>query len=151
MALDVAVVVPRPGPIFAPADLEALRRPDGLHVDGSAVLEPAVTVDVEGVMVVTEGEHVPLDEITDARVEDRCVADERPAVNRHEAGHRLEKDHELPVRHPLVPAEDRERSIHPALDRVHHRRGVVVVWPDAGGIDARYEPASERSAGLDIA
>ena len=61
-----------------------------------------------------------------------------------------EVDDELAVRRGLVPAEDRERAEHAALDRLHHRRRVVVVRPDARGAGPGLEPVGERLARLDV-
>ena len=65
------------------------------------------------------------------RVEHRRVADERAPVDRHELAERREDDLELAVGRALVAPEDREHPEHAAVDRVHHRRRVVVVGPHA--------------------
>ena len=49
-----------------------------------------------------------------------------------------------------MTAEDRERSVHSSLNRVHHRGRVVVVWPDAGGVRAGRQAIGKGLAGLDI-
>ena len=79
-------------------------------------------------------------------VEDRSVADERPAVDRHELAPRREHDLELTVGCALVASEDREHPVHAALDRVVHRRRVVVVGPHAGRVVAGGEPVGPRPA-----
>ena len=73
-----------------------------VSLDGAVRGLPAVAVDVEGVVVVAEREHVPLHEVADLRVEDGRVADERAAVDRHEAELRLEEDDELVVGRSLA-------------------------------------------------
>src|SRR3954466_3065310 len=102
VALDVAVVQPRAGGVLAPADAEALRRADGLGVHRPAVDAPAVPVHVEGVEVLAHRDHVPLDEIADARLKGRGVPDEGAAVDRHEAVDGFEVDDELAVRQLLA-------------------------------------------------
>ena len=84
-------------------------------------------------------------------VEDGRVADERAAVDRHEAELRLEVDDELAIGRLLVRPEDREGAVDAAADRVHHRRRVVVVGPDAGRVGAGDEPVGERLPGLTFA
>src|SRR4029079_5989920 len=84
VVLDVAVVEPRAGRILAPANEEAVSRPQLLHVLEAMArpdAAPAVTVDVEGVVVGAERQDVPLHEVAYARVEHRRVPDERPPVD----------------------------------------------------------------------
>ena len=83
-------------------------------------------------------------------VEHRRVADERAAVDRLEVAHRGEDDDELAVGRALVLAEDREHPVHAAGDRVVHRRRVVVVGPDAGGVGAGASAVGPGLAGLDV-
>ena len=118
---------------------------------GRAVrLQPPVAVDVEGVEVAPDREHVPLDDVADLRAEDGRVAHEGAAVDRVEAELRGEVDDELAVGRILVPPEDRERAVEAALDRLHHRRRVVVVRPHAPRAGPRLEPVGERLARLHV-
>ena len=82
--------------------------------------------------------------------EHRRVAHERAAVDRLEVAHRREDDLELAVGRALVAAEDREHPVHPARDRLLHRRRVVVVGPDADRVAPAREPVGPGLAGLDV-
>src|SRR3954447_11168662 len=107
--LHVAVVEPRPGILLAPAEAEALRRPDRLRIARHAAGGyPTVAVDVEGVVLRAHAHHVPLDELADGRMEDRRIANKGTAVDRHELAERREDDLKLLVRRLLVAPEDRE-------------------------------------------
>ena len=61
-----------------------------------------------------------------------------------------EEDDELAVGRLLVSPEDRDRAVHPARDRVGHRRRVVVVRPDARRVRRRPRAVGEGAAGLDV-
>ena len=83
-------------------------------------------------------------------MEDGSVADERAAVDRHELAEWREDDLELAVGRALVAAEDREHPEHAAVDRVHHRRRVVVVGPHADRVLAGRQPVGPRLADLHL-
>ncbi len=133
----MAVVEPRARGVLDPLDTEGFGRTDRPRVARPVGGDPAVSVDVEGVEVGADRHHVPLHALPHLRPEDGRVADERAPVDRHEVlSHVGEDDLELAVGGSLMAAEDGEHPVHAALERVLHRRRVVVVRPHAGRIVA---------------
>ena len=152
--LDVAVVEPRAGIALAPAEAEALRRARRSGCRGCC---PARVFQrwpwtwkvwwSEPIAITSHCTRCPT-----RRAEDRRVPDERAAVDRHEVRpERREHDLELAVGQPLVAAAEREHPEHPAVDRVLHRRRVVVVGPHADRVAAHGQAVRVLLAELHVA
>ena len=148
--LDVAVVEPRPRGVLAPAEPEGLGRADGLGVPRRR--RPGVIQRWPWTWKVWKSEPIAITSHwtrspTFAWKTGVLPTNARPSIVMN-LPMRHQHDLELAVGRALVAAEDREHPGHPAVDRVHHRRRVVVVGPHAGRVLAGVQHVGVRLAGL---
>ena len=146
VTLDVAVVEPRARVLLAPADPEALGRADRGRVDVGAVRAPASGGRARGRC----GESSPSVSTshwtrspTLAWKTGVLPTNARPLIVLKSSVVSRKTTNSL-VGRLLARAEDRERAVEAAGDRLVHRRRVVVVRPDADRVGAGDEPVGER-------
>ncbi len=151
----VAVVEPATGVVLHDGKRRDVGRPQRVVVDDHAgLVGPAVAVQVEGVEVVVDGEHVPVDGVSHLGAQRGGVARVGPPVDagellvqaRGQGREGVQEDEELLVGDGIGRLADDQPAEHALEHRERVHRPVVVVEPRALGAGARLPHVLEACA-----